>query len=76
MWWIVKRAWKHIPWKLVFAASVWLVRKGQERVRENLTKKEQEELLRLVRKSKGRSSALSKRDKSRVKNIAGKALRG
>ena len=74
--WIAKRAWKRVPWSMVFAAAVWLVRKGREWVRENLTKKEQEELLRLVTKSKGRPSALPKRDKTRLKNIAGKALRG
>jgi hypothetical protein len=73
---IAKGAWKRIPWPMVFAAAVWLVRRGHERVRENLTKKEQDELLRLVTKSKGRPSALPKRDKTRLKNIAGKALRG
>ena len=76
MGWIFKRAWRHIPWRLVFAAAVWLAKKGRDRAQENLTKREQEELLRLVAKSKGRPSALSQRDRTRVKNIAGKALRG
>ena len=61
---------------MVWAISVWLVQKGRERVQDNLTKKEQQELLRLVAKSKGRPGNLSQRDRARVKNISGKAIRG
>jgi hypothetical protein len=61
---------------MVWAAAVWLTQKGRERVEGNLTQREQQELLHLVRKSKGRPSALPKRDRTRLKNIAGKALRG
>jgi hypothetical protein len=61
---------------MVWAVSVWLVEKGRERVRRNLTKKEQQELLRLVTKSKGRPGSLPQRDRTRLKNIAGKAIRG
>lgn len=79
-WWIARRAapavWRRVPWKLVWVVAVWLVEKGRERVKENLTKKEQQELLRLVTKSKGRPSALPQRDRTRIKNIAGKAIRG
>jgi hypothetical protein len=74
--WIAKQAWKRIPWTMVWAASVWLVRKGQQRVEDNLTKKEQHELQHIVLKSKGRPSKLPQRDRTRLKNIAGKALRG
>jgi hypothetical protein len=79
-WWIARRAapavWKRVPWSMVWAIAVWLVQKGRERVQENLTKKEQQELLRLVTKSKGRPGNLPQRDRTRVKNIAGKAIRG
>ena len=61
---------------MVWAVSVWLAEKGRERVRDNLTQKEQQELLRLVKKSKGRPSSLPQRDRTRLKNIAGKAIRG
>ena len=61
---------------MVWVVSVWLVEKGRERVRGNLTKKEQHELLNLVAKSKGRPGNLSQRDKTRLKSIAGKAIRG
>ena len=56
--WIAKRsaraAWKRVPWTMVWAVSVWLVKKGRERVDANLTKKERSELVNLVAKSKGR----------------------
>ena len=78
--WIARRAlpaaWRRVPWGVVWVVAVWLVEKGRERVRKNLTKGEQEELLRLVRKSKGRPGALPQRDRTRLKNIAGKAVRG
>ncbi|HWM54957.1 MAG TPA: hypothetical protein VNO20_06175 [Solirubrobacterales bacterium] len=69
-------AWRRVPWKLAWLVAVWLVEKGRERVKGNLTKKEQQELVRLVTKSKGRPSALPQRDRTRLKNIAGKAIRG
>jgi len=78
--WIAKRTggavWRHIPWGMVWALSVWLAQKGRQRVEDNLTEREQQELLRLVKKSKGRPSTLPKRDRTRLKNIAGKAIRG
>lgn len=78
--WIARRAlpsvWKRVPWKMVWVVAVWLVEKGRDRVRSNLTKKEQQELLNLVKKSKGRPGTLSQRDRTRLKNIAGKAIRG
>jgi hypothetical protein len=74
--WIARRAWKRVPWKLVWLVAVWLVEKGRERMEANLTKRERQELLRLVTKSKGLPNTLAQRDKTRLKNIAGKALRG
>lgn len=78
--WIARRAvpavWRRVPWKMVWVVAVWLVEKGRERVKDNLTKKEQQELLHLVKKSKGRPSSLPQRDRTRIKNIAGKAIRG
>ena len=78
--WIVRRAatavWRRIPWRLVWAVVVWLGAKGRDRVQENLTQKEQREFWRLVKKSKGRPGGLPQRDRTRLKNIAGKAIRG
>ena len=78
--WIAARAvpavWKRIPWKMVWTVVIWLGNKGRERVAENLTQKEQSEFWNLLRKSKGRPDNLSQRDRTRMKSIAGKAIRG
>jgi hypothetical protein len=78
--WLARRtartAWRHIPWPMVWAACVWLAEKGRERVEGNLDQKERHEFLNLVTKSRGRPGNLAQRDKTRLKNIAGKALRG
>lgn len=78
--WIARRAapaiWKRVPWKMVWTVSVWLANKGRERVQANLTKGEQTEFWNLVKKSKGRPGNLSQRDRTRMKNIVGKAIRG
>ena len=79
-WWIASKAapavWKRIPWKMVWTVSLWLAEKGRERVRKNLTQSEQAEFFGLIKKSKGRPTNLSQRDRTRLKNIAGKAIRG
>jgi hypothetical protein len=78
--WVSRRAipavWKRIPWKMVWAVVVWLGNKGADRVRDNLSEKEQHEFWNLLKKSKGRPDNLSQRDRTRMKNIAGKAVRG
>lgn len=78
--WVSRRAipaiWRRIPWKMVWAVVVWLGNKGRDRVRDNLSEKEQHEFWNLLMKSKGRPGALSQRDRTRMKNIAGKAVRG
>ncbi|HTT96400.1 MAG TPA: hypothetical protein VMF55_17140 [Solirubrobacterales bacterium] len=79
-WWIARKAapavWKRIPWKMVWTVALWLAEKGRERVRENLTQSEQTEFWTMIKKSKGRPSNLSQRDRTRMKNIVGKAIRG
>jgi hypothetical protein len=79
-WWLARKAapriWRRVPWKMVWAASIWLVNKGRERLEQNLTPHEQTEFWSLVKKSKGRPTNLSGRDKTRLKNIVGKAIRG
>lgn len=79
-WWIARKAapavWKRIPWKMVWTVGLWLAEKGRERIRNNLTQSEQTEFWSLTKKSKGRPSNLSQRDRTRFKNIVGKAIRG
>ncbi|HEX5983556.1 MAG TPA: hypothetical protein VFY69_05050 [Solirubrobacterales bacterium] len=79
-WWLARKAaphvWKRVPWAKVWVATLWLVKKGQDRIQQNLTKHEQADFWDLIKKSKGRPGNLSKRDKSRVKDLVGKAIRG
>jgi hypothetical protein len=78
--WIIRRftpkRWRRVPWSMVWAAAVWLAEQGRERVERNLSQKERQELLKLVVSSKGNPGSLSGRERSRIKNLAGKALRG
>jgi hypothetical protein len=78
--WIAKRAapaiWRRIPWKMVWAVSLWLFEKGRERLDRNLDKGERSEFLNLIARSRGRPSNLGQREKARLKDIAGKAIRG
>jgi hypothetical protein len=74
--WLGRRIWKRVPWSMVLTVSVWLVEKGRERLAHNLTEKEQHELLGILRRSKGRPDKLRQRDRTRLKHIAGKAIRG
>lgn len=78
--WLAAKAapavWRRIPWKMVWAVSLWLAEKGRARVRENLTQSEQTEFWNLIKKSRGRPTNLAGRDRTRLKNIAGKAVRG
>ena len=78
--WLARKAaphlWKRVPWKTVWLASIWLVNKGRERIDQNLTKADQTEFWNLMKKSKGRPGSLTQRDRTRMKNIVGKAIRG
>lgn len=61
---------------MVWSVVVWLGLKGKERIEANLTQSEQREFWTLLKKSKGKPTVLSQRDRTRMKNIAGKAIRG
>lgn len=71
-----RSVWKRIPWRMVWAVSLWLAEKGRDRLQDNLTERERKEFLDLVLKSRGKPANLTERDKTRVKSIAGKAIRG
>ncbi|HKO37133.1 MAG TPA: hypothetical protein VJU14_02055 [Solirubrobacterales bacterium] len=68
--------WKRVPWAKVWVATLWLLKKGQDRIQQNLTRHEQSEFWNLIKKSKGMPGNLGKRDKTRLKNLVGKAIRG
>jgi hypothetical protein len=78
--WIAAKAipaiWRRVPWKTVWAVSYWLATKGRERIQKNLSASEQREFWELTKKSKGKPGNLSQRDRSQMKKIVGKAIRG
>jgi hypothetical protein len=78
--WLARKAaphvWKRVPWRTVWVATLWLADKGRARAEANLSRHEQTELWNLVKRSKGRPGNLTQRDRTRVKNIVGKAIRG
>jgi hypothetical protein len=78
--WLARKAaphvWKRVPWAKVWVAALWVAKKGRDRVEQNLTHREQTEFWNLIKKSKGRPGNLSQRDRTRVKNLVGKAIRG
>jgi hypothetical protein len=74
--WAVPAVWRRVPWKMVWTVTLWLASKGRDQVQKNLTEEEQKEFWTLAKKSKGRPNAVSQRDRTRMKNIVGKAIRG
>jgi hypothetical protein len=78
--WIARKAaphlWKRVPWAKVWVVSLWLLKKGQDRIEQNLNSREQTEFWNLIKKSKGMPGNLTQRDRTRLKQIVGKAIRG
>ena len=67
---------KRIPWKRVWITALWLYNQGRSRLEQNLTPKEREEFWGLIRGAKGNPGNLSKRQRERVRELVGKAVRG
>jgi hypothetical protein len=78
--WIARKAaphlWKRVPWAKVWVVSLWLLKKGQDRIEQNLTSRDQSEFWNLIKKSKGMPGNLNQRDRTRLKHLVGKAIRG
>ena len=64
---------RRIPWKTVLLAGQLAYRKGSA-ASQALTESERKRLLDLVKKSKGRPSNLTQRERDRVRELAGKAM--
>jgi hypothetical protein len=64
---------KKIPWKRVLLVAQLVYVKGSAASRA-LTAAERKRLLDLVKKSQGRPSNLTERERARVRELAGKAL--
>jgi hypothetical protein len=65
-----------VPWAKVWVVSLWLLKKGRDRIEQNLPAREQTEFWNLLKKSKGKPGNLTQRDKTRLKHLVGKAIRG
>jgi hypothetical protein len=65
-----------VPWMKVWATALWLAKKGRDKVNDNLTEAERKELQRIVVAAKGLPSNVSKRDRTKLKNIVKKAATG
>jgi hypothetical protein len=66
--------WSRVDWSKVWNAAVWLVTHAWGRFKDNLTEKEQEELVALVRKGTPRPSVLTEKERNRVRVLVWKAL--
>lgn len=65
-----------VPWLKVWTTALWLAKKGRDKVNDNLTEAERKELRRIVVAAKGLPGNVSKRDRTRLKNIVKKAATG
>ena len=66
-----------MPWKMVWTVSPLAGEEGARSGRHpNLTQREQTEFWNLLKKMKGHPGNLTKRDRTRIKHIVGKAIRG
>ncbi len=65
-----------VPWLAAWQAARWLFTQGRDRLNNNLSERERQELWRHMRKSKGRRSNLTDREWTRFKGLVSKALTG
>jgi hypothetical protein len=66
---------KRVPWVKLWATALWLIKTGRDKL-DNLTEAERKELRTIVANSKGRPGNVSKRDRTRLKNLVKKATTG
>jgi hypothetical protein len=63
-----------IPWKVILAVGLKIAQEGRRRW-DTLSKREQQEVVRIVRKSKGRLSNITAHEKAELRRIVTKAAR-
>jgi hypothetical protein len=69
-----KPARRPIPWKVVLAVGLKIAQEGRRRW-DTLSKREQQEVVRIVRKSKGRLSNITAHERAELRRIVSKAAR-
>jgi hypothetical protein len=65
-----------IPWARAVIVARWLYKHGRERLENNLTSSERNEMWELLRKSGGKRSSLSSRQQKRFINLVRQGLTG
>jgi hypothetical protein len=60
----------------ILAIATWLFTKGKQHLEKNLTKKEREELTKLLTSSRGRPSKLTERRRTRLRRLVYKGVTG
>jgi hypothetical protein len=68
--------WRRLPWRRIWAISLWLAKKGRDRLERNLSESERQTLFDLMRKSKGRRRNLSKKEQERFVALVRQAVTG
>jgi hypothetical protein len=69
-------AWRKVRWDLVWRAAKWLYTRGRDRLEQNLSDRERQELFRVMRKSKGLARNLTAKERERFRELVRKALTG
>ena len=72
----VKDAIDRVPWDKIFFAVTAAVDAGKKRVEDNLTAKQRDELVELLKKSKGNPANLTKRQRDRLIWLGQRAVLG
>jgi hypothetical protein len=62
-----------VPWSVVLQGGMWIARRGQE-AWSRLSRREQDELRRLLAKSRGRRANLTERERSELWRIVKKGF--
>ena len=68
--------WRRLPWRRIWAISIWLAKKGRDRLERNLSSSERQTFFDLMRKSKGRRRNLSKKEQDRFLGLLRQAVTG
>jgi hypothetical protein len=83
--WLITRGravWGRVKWRVIWDAAVWLVKHGRDRIRENLSRAEQQRFWELIKKAMaGKSKArpwrnLTGKEQEELRALIRKAISG
>ena len=67
---------RRVPWMRLWVVATWLYRSGRERLERNLTPHERRDLWELMKKSGGRPTNLSRRERDRFGRLVRQGATG